>query len=227
MKDIFSSLRNAIEKGQTLAPFLFVWSHQELVNTKIRELSSGLLSEYNIDENSFFVLSDDNQAIKIQEMREFISKSNEKPRFAFQVFFIENIGRMTTQSANAALKFFEEPGVGNIIFLSNTSEAWVLPTVLSRVQTIRVDGGSSDNYDGQYDDMVQQYFSGWDIGLISFLYSFKWETEDYKNILKSIIAYIQKTGTHALLLEEIEKDIQGLHSNNLSGKYVVDKYLLV
>ncbi len=227
MKDLYPFICEAIRKGQVLAPFLFVWPNQELVNAKIRELTGWLLSEHDIDTNSLFMLSDDTQAIKIQEMREFISKSNEKPRFAFQVFFIENIGRMTTQSANAALKFFEEPGVGNIIFLSNASEAWVLPTVLSRVQTIRVDGGSSDDYDGQYDDMVEQYFSGWDIGLISFLYSFKWETGDYKNILRSIIAYIQRTGNHALILEELEKDIQGLHSNNLSGKYVVDKYLLV
>jgi len=34
------------------------------------------------------------------------------------------------------LKFFEEPDVTNIIFLTNTSESGILDTILSRVQTI-------------------------------------------------------------------------------------------
>jgi len=42
------------------------------------------------------------------------------------------------ESANSCLKFLEEPSIGNIIFLTNTSESQILETILSRVQTINI-----------------------------------------------------------------------------------------
>lgn len=100
-------------------------------------MAEQLLQQFQIDKNSLFVLEDTGESIKIEEIRKFLSSANEKPRFLFQVFIIENISRLTLQSANACLKFLEEPGFGNIIFLTNQSEAEVLDTILSRVQTIR------------------------------------------------------------------------------------------
>ena len=73
-----------------------------------------------------------------KDLKEFLSNSNQKPRFKFQVFFIENISRFTLKSANSCLKFFEEPKFGNIIFLSNTSEAGILDTIISRVQIVNL-----------------------------------------------------------------------------------------
>jgi hypothetical protein len=43
---------------------------------------------------------------------------------------------MTLQASNSLLKFFEEPGKQNIIFLSAKSESGILDTILSRVQTV-------------------------------------------------------------------------------------------
>jgi hypothetical protein len=36
------------------------------------------------------------------------------------------------------LKFFEEPDITNIIFLTNASESGILDTILSRVQIIEL-----------------------------------------------------------------------------------------
>lgn len=131
------NIAEKIKKGESMSPFLFLSSNLELISSEVESLAKILLKEHDIDINSLFLLRDTAESIKIEEMRSFLSKGNEKPRFKFQIFLIENISRMTLQSANAALKFFEEPGYGNIIFLTNLSEADVLDTILSRVQVIR------------------------------------------------------------------------------------------
>jgi len=64
---------------------------------------------YKVDKNFFYKLVDNNEKIKIAQVRNFISKSNIKSSFKFQIFLIENISRMNKESFNACLKFFEEP----------------------------------------------------------------------------------------------------------------------
>jgi DNA polymerase III delta prime subunit len=67
------------------------------------------LKKNEIDTQSLFHLQDTGEALKIDEVKRFLSQGSVRPRFAFQVFFIENISRMTLQAQNACLKFFEEP----------------------------------------------------------------------------------------------------------------------
>ncbi|MBT3727533.1 hypothetical protein HOG21_07985 [bacterium] len=57
--------------------------------------------------------------MKINEIKEFVLNSNSKPPFKFQIFFIENVSRLTLKASNSLLKFFEEPSSINIIFLTN------------------------------------------------------------------------------------------------------------
>lgn len=92
---------------------------------------------------------------------------------------------MTPQSANAALKFFEEPGFGNIIILTNASQADILETILSRVQIVRLTDTTTATL-GQYDDMVSRYFSNTDTDLVSFLFTQKLEKSQYQSLLFSI-----------------------------------------
>ncbi|NCO31472.1 hypothetical protein GW891_01280 [bacterium] len=47
--------------------------------------------------------------MKIKEIKSFVEYSNSKSPFKFQIFFIENISRLTPTSSNSLLKFFEEP----------------------------------------------------------------------------------------------------------------------
>jgi DNA polymerase III gamma/tau subunit len=55
------------------------------------------------------IFPDNNEKIKIQELRNFIAHSYIKSSYRFQVFLIENISRATLESFNASLKFLEEP----------------------------------------------------------------------------------------------------------------------
>ena len=57
---------------------------------------------------------------------------------AFKILLIANADRMTPQAANSVLKMLEEPPPGWLFFLTASDPTLVLPTVLSRVQTIRL-----------------------------------------------------------------------------------------
>jgi len=209
-----------------MSPFLFLWQNLEVLNSEVNLLSKNLLENYAIDKNSLFLLPDNWEAIKIKEMRDFLSKWNEKPRFKFQIFLIENISRMTVQSANAALKFFEEPWKWNIIFLTNTSESDVLETILSRVQIERWEKDLEKIVRQEYFTMIEKYHKKGDIEIISYLFSEKLERKDYEDFLYAIFSYISKNPKFLYLLDELEADMQWIEKNNLNGKYLVDKYLL-
>jgi len=226
MSSLWQTIHTKIQKGETMSPFLFLSPNSEIWFQEVQNLAHDLLQQNDIDTNSLFTLSDTWEQIKIEEMRTFLEKWNTKPRFIFQIFLIENIGRMTLQSANAALKFFEEPGFGNIVFLTNTSESWILDTILSRVQIVRQTWGRTTQDRQDYRVMVESYFASGDTSLITFLYTQKLEKQDYKDMLLTMFTFLSQSGSSQAILEELEKDMQWLESNNLNGKYVVDKYLV-
>ena len=74
----------------------------------------------------------------IQTMREFSQEVYLAPYSApKKVFIIHDAHRMLTYGANALLKTFEEPPPSSIIILLSHSPEHLLPTILSRCQTVR------------------------------------------------------------------------------------------
>jgi len=55
------------------------------------------------------LLNDDEEKIKIEKIKQFLTIGYQKSSFTFQIFIIQDIERMTRESANSCLKFFEEP----------------------------------------------------------------------------------------------------------------------
>jgi DNA polymerase III gamma/tau subunit len=80
-----------------------------LNNEKIKNIALDLLNEYNIPKSYLYILKDNLENIKIQELKEFIKLSQIKSPYKFQIFFIENISRLTLTSSNSLLKILEEP----------------------------------------------------------------------------------------------------------------------
>jgi DNA polymerase III gamma/tau subunit len=68
-----------------------------------------LFARFEVDRHHIHILKDDGESLKIETIRKFIQQSNLKSSDLFQIFVIENISRLTLQSANASLKFLEEP----------------------------------------------------------------------------------------------------------------------
>jgi len=76
------------------------------------------------------------KSIKIDQVRDIINLAQTAPyEGKYRVFIIDNAQLMNPQAANCLLKTLEEPYPGNILIL--TSPVMLMPTVMSRLQTIR------------------------------------------------------------------------------------------
>ena len=81
----------------------------------------------------------DSTILKIDQFRNLKSTlgfgAHEAP---FRITLIPNADRMTVQAANSLLKLLEEPPPGWLFFLTASDPTLILPTVLSRCQTLRL-----------------------------------------------------------------------------------------
>lgn len=231
----FDIIEHQIQRGEEISPFLFLDTNLELLHGNLESYARELLKKNTIDSQSLFHLRDTGEALKIAELKQFLANGDIRPRFAFQIFFIENISRMTLQAQNACLKFFEEPWKWNIIILTNASESGVLETILSRVQVPNLSNPdliqSSPHRKNQaansfYQDMIVSHISWSSDELVRYFFSGKYEKEEYIKFLYALIDFIAGSWTHINLLDEIHEDIWGILKNNLQGKYLVDKYIM-
>lgn len=226
--DILSA---SIDKKGEISPFLFMWHDLVKVNFEVRDLIDSLFEKYKVDKNAFYLLEDNGENISIEDSKILVSKSLLKSQYKFQIFLIENISRLTIKASNALLKFLEEPGEGNLIFLTNKWENEVLDTILSRVQTININSKSIDYKNLVYYDLIDDYIKLWDIRLFSYFYNAKCqdgkklEKVQYIDFLKTLIKYIVDNKVFIELLDELNEDINAAEKNNVNPKYLVDKYI--
>lgn len=208
-------------------PLLFLWSNQELISSKLESTLKNFMKERNLDISSLFFFPDTGESFKIDQVKEILTQSSLRARLWVQIFFIERIERFTPEAFNACLKFFEEPGEGNKIILSNPSESGILETILSRVQKIYTGENTFFSAHPFYFSLLQEHMAGWD-GLVRYFFSEKLEKADYVAFLKTLTLFSQE---YMLPQREfyisIEEDIQGIMKNNLQAKYVVDRYILM
>jgi len=187
-----------------------------------------ILRENEMDKQSLFHLVDTWESLKIDEMKRFMTQWDVKPRFAFQVFFIENISRMTLQTQNACLKFFEEPWAWNIIFLSNASESGVIDTILSRVQKRELKLGWHSQENSFYSSIFEWLIVWESLECITYFFSAKLEKNEYLIALKTLMQVLMSSGwKYIKILSKLEKDINGVEKNNLSPKYILDSYIVL
>lgn len=82
-------------------------------------------------------ISPDGASIKIDQVRalqkEMAMRAVES---SHKVYVIEHVDKMTIQAANSLLKFLEEPPAGVVALLLTENAHSILPTILSRCQTI-------------------------------------------------------------------------------------------
>ncbi len=85
------------------------------------------------------VLKTEGVIIKIKEARDFVARSYLAPaQGRYRVMVIEDADRMTEQTSNVLLKALEEPPEGTVWVLCAPSDADLLPTIRSRVRTLRL-----------------------------------------------------------------------------------------
>jgi len=85
----------------------------------------------------FVVISPENGSIKIERTRELCRSLSYPPYESIQrVILIEDVHTMTVEAANCLLKTLEEPPERNLLLLTAESSRELLPTIVSRCQTI-------------------------------------------------------------------------------------------
>jgi DNA polymerase-3 subunit delta' len=85
------------------------------------------------------VLNTERVLISVDEVTEFIEKSNQMPALGkFRIMVIEDADRMSERTSNLLLKSLEEPPKGTIWMICAPSEADLLPTIRSRVRRVQL-----------------------------------------------------------------------------------------
>lgn len=232
IEKIFEIIKWKIEKAENNLPCLFLWDNLEITNSEVKNYSLKLLKDFDIPKEYLYILKDNQENIKIQELKEFINFSNSKPWFTFQIFFIENISRLTLTSANSLLKFFEEPGKHNIIFLTSKWENWIIDTILSRTRIINLWWGKKDKKDEFFYSLIKNYKEKNSNDIFSYFFKSKLEKEEYISFLDNLIIYQKdslsnwKQVFNKNFPEEIQDDINAIKQNNVNAKYIIDKWLI-
>ncbi len=230
MDNIISKISEKINKGEEVSPFLFTGKNLEIVNQKVNDFAISLLKKFEIPNAYLYILKDNQENIKVKEVKDFISYSNSKPPYKFQIFLIENISRLTIWASNSMLKFFEEPWTKNIIFTTNYWENNVLDTILSRVQIINLNINLEKRENQFFQSLIKSYLNNESNELISYFIKNKLEKEELKkenlDFLDNLIIYAKNNLTLIKYLEELNDDINWIKQNNLNAKYIVDKWIL-
>ncbi|CAN5465919.1 DNA polymerase III subunit delta' [soil metagenome] len=85
------------------------------------------------------VLSTEGVIIKMEDVRRLVASSNFSPSVSrYRVIVIEDADRMQERTSNVLLKALEEPPPRTVWILCAPSEADLLPTIRSRVRTVRL-----------------------------------------------------------------------------------------
>lgn len=225
--NILDIIKTKIDSGLIFQPILFLWENHELLSHKIHSLIDDLFVYYKVDKNYLYTLNIAGEKIKIIQVRDFISKSDIKSSFKFQLFLIEDISRMSPEGFHACLKFLEEPWFWNIIFLTNTSESWILDTVLSRVQIIHLFSETKLIYNEFFLTLIDDFIQQKNSNLIKYFFNDKKiNKEDYIHFLHSFLYYIKMNLVYVDLLDQIEDSLHLIQKNNVLPKYEIDKLLL-
>jgi len=225
-KNILENIIWQVNKGDKKSPFLFLGKNTDLLNSDVKNLWLELLKHFNIPSSYLYTFEDNGEKIKIKDISKFIELSNSKPPYKFQIFLIENISRLTISAWNSLLKFFEEPDVTNIIFLTNNSESWILDTILSRVQTFDLWWITKIKKDEFLYSLIKNYINKKDTEILSYYFRNKLEKEEYISLLENLIIYSKENLVFINYLTEINEDINAIKQNNVVAKYIVDKWLL-
>lgn len=97
-----------------------------------RKIESGIHPDVTVTER-------ETQSIKIDQVRDLISRLNYRPYEArVKVAIIPEAERMTVQAMNALLKTLEEPRPDTVLILTTSNKEKLLPTIVSRCQVIRL-----------------------------------------------------------------------------------------
>lgn len=169
--------------------------------------------------------NDISQAIKIEQARDLIGFFNLTPAYGkYRAAIIDDAHFMTPQSQNALLKTLEEPSNNCFIILVSHLPSTLLPTILSRVQHVKLCPLSQDEFTKAFtylsqdndEDNIKRYYDLCD-GRIG--EALRWQAEEALNLYDWFDEFIKSRQTSAINLEKIN-----LLAHDLGQKDNINRY---
>ncbi|MFA7675862.1 MAG: hypothetical protein WCY28_00410 [Candidatus Shapirobacteria bacterium] len=117
---------------------LITAKNKESITKKIDQICSGLNHQLDKKNPDIFII-DQNSGWKVEKIREINNFLSQKP-FCHQskIVIIFEAENLNVESQNTLLKNLEEPGENNYFILSTNKLKTILPTIISRCQTIKI-----------------------------------------------------------------------------------------
>jgi DNA polymerase III delta prime subunit len=111
-----------------------------LVTKKIEEIYGQLDQQLSTNNPDIFILDKDS-GWGIDEVRKIKGFLSQKPySHSNKVVLVFDCHNLNDQAQNALLKILEEPGANNHLILTTNKLSGLLPTIISRCQTIKLSG---------------------------------------------------------------------------------------
>jgi len=105
---------------------------KKTLTLKIAEKLLGTLNSPDIK-----IIQKGNEQILVSDIRELKNFLSLTSFGKYKIAIIDNAHNLNKEASNALLKFLEEPAGKTIIFLITHSQKFLLPTIISRCQTVR------------------------------------------------------------------------------------------
>lgn len=137
LKQLKSNFELQKKNGKLTHAYLFIDAgntNQDFIKDIISLVSDSDDQYFNLYEIS---LEEGKKNISVDQIRQLIDSFqtvSNQPKIAV----IQNAQAMSESASNAILKFIEEPGENQYIFLIAESETQILPTIISRTQVIKL-----------------------------------------------------------------------------------------
>lgn len=146
-------LKNSIKEGNILHSYLFLgtdgigkkmiakeFAKNILCNNTEEEICTCKSCTYFLSDNhpDFFLINDEGETIKIDQIRKITEKVIEKPIISDKkVYIINNAEKMTKEAQNCLLKTLEEPPEYVVIIFISSNENVILNTIKSRCMMLK------------------------------------------------------------------------------------------
>lgn len=161
------------------------------------------------------------ERMSIADVRELTNDVLLKPISAPQRIFVIRAQSILGEAQNALLKNFEEPNAHTVFYLIIPREDMLLPTLRSRLNSIRVEQGASDTT--VFDEFLKMNYSS-RLNCVAE----KIKSEDtawIETILKGAELHVQKI-RNARLIEDVLLVDSFIHANGSSKKMLLEHLAL-
>lgn len=182
--------------------------------------------------SDFFMLDGSNNSIKKEDVQEVVAGFSKTPleEKGILIYVIHLVENMTVESINSLLKFLEEPGKNTYAILTTQNEARILPTIISRCETIRmtlaprevvIEEAMNCNVPQEDAELLAYFINSGE------LISQQYESDEYLNAKQSFkIALESLNETPSYTLYSFEKDIIPMVTKKAEAKYFLDMLTL-